>query len=268
MFLLTAIASIAAIQGAFAQYIGSGCNGCHQIGTGVVPGGCGNCHVSGGGGWSQWSEWAGCVAVFGLQSQTRYRTCIMTTCQGTSSEARPCTPNVQPTPAPAPPPPPAPPAQWTEWGPWGACSASCGGGIASRTRICNHGCTVNCHCPGPAVDTMPCNTQPCCEYSEWSTWSPCSVTCGMNGVTYRTRTCSCAQGCEALGPATEQSVCNAEVPCPTVYEPPPPPAPPVTSAPTTCVTCYIPVPSCITCVYYGTCCGYGRRKRQTDLLLE
>ncbi|KAK6045601.1 thrombospondin type 1 domain protein [Cooperia oncophora] len=191
-------------------------------------------------------------ASISAQSQTRYRTCSMATCVGTSSEARPCITYVQPQ-----------IAQWGEWGPWGACSASCGGGTCTRTRLCNNACTT-CQCVGAATQTMSCNTQPCCEYGPWSPWSPCSVTCGTNGVTYRTRQCSCPEGCE--GPANEQKVCNADQPCPPpLYEQQTPA--PIVSPPTFCITCYLPQPPCITCINYAPFVyGYGRRKRQAEKL--
>ncbi|VDN28474.1 unnamed protein product [Cylicostephanus goldi] len=121
---------------------------------------------------------------------------------GTWSEwTRPCTIIV-------PPPPPQP--QWSNWGPWSSCSASCGGGVSYRVRLCKDPC--NTCCVGVATESSTCNTQPCCEWSsvslelfynyiksddklfKWSPWSQCSVTCGTGGTTYRTRQCSCVEG--------------------------------------------------------------------------
>ncbi|VDP09199.1 unnamed protein product [Heligmosomoides polygyrus] len=187
-----------------------------EIGQGVLPGGCTNCAVVGE--WSEWSEWASCVVAFETRSQTRYRTCSTSTCPGGSStEARPCVSY-------------EPPAVWGEWGPWSGCSASCGGGTCTRQRLCNNGCS-SCQCVGAATETQTCNTQPCCEMGPWSAWSECSVTCGTNGITYRTRQCSCIEGC--VGATSEQMVCNAAVACVPVYEPPPPVQPPPL-----CITCY------------------------------
>lgn len=213
-----------------------------EIGQGVLPGGCTNCAVVGE--WSEWSEWASCVVAFETRSQTRYRTCSTSTCPGGSStEARPCVSY-------------EPPAVWGEWGPWSGCSASCGGGTCTRQRLCNNGCS-SCQCVGAATETQTCNTQPCCEMGPWSAWSECSVTCGTNGITYRTRQCSCIEGC--VGATSEQMVCNAAVACVPVYEPPPPVQPPPL-----CITCYLPQPPCVLCAPYAQW-YYGRKKRQAKL---
>ncbi|VDK52412.1 unnamed protein product, partial [Cylicostephanus goldi] len=177
------------------------------IGTGVVPIGCGPaCEI---GTWSEWSEWTTCTTALTVTSQSRFRTCSMTSCAGGSySEARPCTIMV---------PPPALQPQWSNWGPWSSCSASCGGGVSYRVRLCKDPC--NTCCVGVATESSTCNTQPCCEWSSWSPWSQCSVTCGTGGTTYRTRQCSCVEGC--AGPSQEQISCDADIPCPEI----PPPMP-------------------------------------------
>jgi len=51
--------------------------------------------------------------------------------------------------------------KFTEWSPWGACSKSCGGGDATRSRLCMGGGP----CTGPEVETKEnvCNLQKCFE---------------------------------------------------------------------------------------------------------
>ena len=52
---------------------------------------------------------------------------------------------------------------WSEWSDWGKCSASCDGGIQSRTRQCNRleGDEAEGDCPGSATDEQLCNKQSC-----------------------------------------------------------------------------------------------------------
>ncbi|CAJ0595892.1 unnamed protein product [Cylicocyclus nassatus] len=159
-------------------------------------------------------------------------------------------------------PPPPPQPQWSEWGPWSGCSASCGGGVSHRVRLCKDPC--NTCCVGVATESSTCNTQPCCEWSSWSPWSECSVTCGSGGTTYRTRQCNCVEGC--AGPSHEQISCAAGIPCPEIHPPmpvlPPPPPPPTPS--TICISCYLPTPPCLLCSVYTT--GWSRSRLYAKLL--
>lgn len=83
----------------------------------------------------------------------------------------------------------------TPWGPWSECSSSCGPGFEVRSRrfedrLGNKKCpfvelTERRRCSLPAcVDTVP--VDPSCRLTEWSDWSPCSVSCGT-GRKFRTR---------------------------------------------------------------------------------
>ncbi len=52
---------------------------------------------------------------------------------------------------------------WGPWSPWATCSATCGGGVKSRTRECNspqpqHGGNK---CIGEAHDSDSCNKKEC-----------------------------------------------------------------------------------------------------------
>jgi hypothetical protein len=78
----------------------------------------------------------------------------------------------------------------SEWSTLSACSASCGGGNATRSRTVLIDLSGNTACP-VLTDAVLCNVQPCgdfstCTFSDWSAWSNCSVTCG-NGTAYRAR---------------------------------------------------------------------------------
>jgi len=83
---------------------------------------------------------------------------------------------------------------WTEYTEWTECSASCGGGIQSRTRSCDNPPPAfgGAPCAGDAMDTQQCNTDPCPVDGGWSSfgeWSECSNDCG-GGQEVRERTCT------------------------------------------------------------------------------
>ncbi|XP_051166225.1 spondin-1 [Leptopilina boulardi] len=85
----------------------------------------------------------------------------------------------------------------SKWTDWSECSASCGPGLTMRTRKliyrnnrkkCNHISLIEkskCMKPNCASGTEE-KLDPKCPLSDWSTWSPCSVTCGK-GVKMRMR---------------------------------------------------------------------------------
>ncbi|KAK0403332.1 hypothetical protein QR680_016865 [Steinernema hermaphroditum] len=215
------------------------------IGGGVVP--CPVCQDPPMGQWSQWSEWSLCSQQYGAYSQSRSRTCSSTQCPGGDSEqARACTPQQQP-------------PEWSQWGAWSQCSASCGGGFCSRQRICNSQCNV-CACAGASTEQIPCNTQACSCWSEWSAWSGCSITCGLGGFRSRTRQCKCAQ-CPQGEPSSQQEPCDGPTPCP--YQPPPACDACQQTPPPPCQTCQVPqIQPCQTCGQYPPpCVTCGRKKR-------
>nr|XP_033334229.1 spondin-1 isoform X2 [Megalopta genalis] len=86
----------------------------------------------------------------------------------------------------------------TEWSKWSPCSSSCGVGVSMRTRRFKDRMGRK-RCPHVSiVDKMKCMMPACedgegeeqvdaaCQVTEWSNWSPCSVSCGK-GTTLRSR---------------------------------------------------------------------------------
>ena len=68
----------------------------------------------------------------------------------------------------------------TEWSDWSECSVSCGGGIRFKRRECVYpksGAVTN-DCLEVLEKQESCNENPCPEYSEWSDWTQCTVSCG------------------------------------------------------------------------------------------
>uniref|UniRef100_A0A6Q2Z2K9 Thrombospondin-2 n=1 Tax=Esox lucius TaxID=8010 RepID=A0A6Q2Z2K9_ESOLU len=111
------------------------------------------------GGWSLWSPWSSCSVTCGEGQITRIRHCNAPTpqlggkdCEGQGRETQRC--EAKPCPI---------DGRWGPWSPWAICSASCGGGVRGRTRVCNspepqYG---GKKCPGEAIDSNACNKQDC-----------------------------------------------------------------------------------------------------------
>ncbi|VDI80490.1 netrin receptor unc-5 [Mytilus galloprovincialis] len=86
---------------------------------------------------------------------------------------------------------------WGEWSVWGLCSASCGHATQHRQRLCNSPIPSagGSDCNGMANQANNCSILKCPvdgDWSEWSSWNPCSATCN-GGIQGRTRQCNAPQ---------------------------------------------------------------------------
>ena len=128
--------------------------------------------------WSSWRGWGACTVSCGLGVKARIRKCIDGVpekggCQGSYEDTEGC--NSQTCPA------------WTQWQPWSMCTATCGGGLQRRARYCRNG-KAGTDCPGKASEERSCQTDKCPRWTNWSTWTECTKTCG-GGVKHITREC-------------------------------------------------------------------------------
>lgn len=117
----------------------------------------------------------------------------------------------------------APLGQWGVWSLWSQCTASCGGGFQVRTRLCS----VPNRCgTGDPTERQLCNSQACLpngqpsrttnepQWSDWTPWNQCSVSCG-GGSQARYRRCQTPQNTIAFscpGKTMDIRHCD-ELPC-------------------------------------------------------
>lgn len=149
--------------------------------------------------WGNWLEWTACTLTCGGGTHSRTRPCVSGNCPlGSGSETRQC--NVLPCQT---------ISFWSEWGQYSACTATCGAGTRTKTRVC----IGSRNCPGFDTDTTSCVITQCVgTWGIWSSYSICNRECG-GGTRVRTRVCSRPGTCSGNG--VETSNCN-EQPC-TVY---------------------------------------------------
>lgn len=83
---------------------------------------------------------------------------------------------------------------WTH-GPFGPCSASCGGGIQSRSVTCNSRNTLRkvdknlCEGQNKPTETQQCALESCPPNWSEGDWSRCNAPCGENGNQIRSVQC-------------------------------------------------------------------------------
>ncbi|XP_031691030.1 thrombospondin-2-like isoform X1 [Oncorhynchus kisutch] len=109
--------------------------------------------------WSLWSPWSSCSVTCGEGQITRIRHCNAPTpqlggkdCEGQGRETQRC--EAKPCPI---------DGGWGPWSPWAICSATCGGGVKGRTRVCNspEPQYKGKKCPGETNDSNACNKKDC-----------------------------------------------------------------------------------------------------------
>nr|XP_040023734.1 SCO-spondin [Gasterosteus aculeatus aculeatus] len=97
------------------------------------------------------------------------------------------------------------------WSPWSSCSASCGHGQMTRTRLCQD--TEGSPSCADTTQRESCDLPSCpagCLLNEWSSWTECSATCG-GGLTVRNKTVLREPepgGAACVGPVEQHTVCN------------------------------------------------------------
>ncbi|XP_019617100.1 PREDICTED: SCO-spondin-like [Branchiostoma belcheri] len=190
------------------QHGGTNCTGSSaDIQSCAVP----PCAVNGN--WSQWSSWSACDVTCGFGSQWRNRSCDNPppqhggeNCTGSSADLQICEG-----------PPCAVNGNWSQWSSWSTCDVTCGFGSQARNRSCDnpppqHG---GDNCTGSSVEVQTCEETPCAvdgNWSVWSSWSTCDVSCGVG---YKTRNRSCNNpaplygGADCNGTSNDIQLCDS-----------------------------------------------------------
>jgi len=164
-----------------------------------------------------WGPYSECAATCGAGNRTRYRDVLVPPMYGgrecdetvmyDACDAGPCPVH----------------CEMSEWSVWGGCSRSCYNGHGShprRTRsrsIITHPQHGGFACP-VEEDEESCSSQPCpvdCVQSAWSSWGPCSATCGFTGnrSKHRKTLVSAAHGGASCGLDQDWEDCG-KVECP------------------------------------------------------
>ncbi|KAK3095541.1 hypothetical protein FSP39_015906, partial [Pinctada imbricata] len=167
------------------------------------------------GGWSDWGSWGSCSLTCGGGTRSRDRTCTNptpigtgSTCSGDSTSTESC--NTQNCPI---------DGNWGSWGSYGSCTLTCGGGLMTRSRVCDNPAPQYSgqDCVGSSTSQDNCNTHNCPidgAWATWGAWQTCSVSCG-GGTQYKYRTCTDPApqygGNDCVGVDNTNQDCNTQV---------------------------------------------------------
>eukprot|EP00929_Paragymnodinium_shiwhaense_P017133 TRINITY_DN1260_c0_g1_i1.p1 TRINITY_DN1260_c0_g1~~TRINITY_DN1260_c0_g1_i1.p1 ORF type:complete len:1536 (+),score=290.62 TRINITY_DN1260_c0_g1_i1:141-4748(+) len=124
--------------------------------------------------WGKWSDWSECLSPYGQRTKSRKVKELPKlggmSCEGEASITEPCQQPEM-----------AKDCVLSDWSQFGECSADCGGGLQSRTRVVTepsqHG---GMPCTGSLEELLVCNTQECkredkdCTMSDWGAWTTCN----------------------------------------------------------------------------------------------
>eukprot|EP01004_Peranema_trichophorum_P002386 NODE_144_length_3469_cov_340.552002_g122_i1.p1 GENE.NODE_144_length_3469_cov_340.552002_g122_i1~~NODE_144_length_3469_cov_340.552002_g122_i1.p1 ORF type:complete len:1105 (-),score=461.08 NODE_144_length_3469_cov_340.552002_g122_i1:155-2980(-) len=156
-----------------------------------------------------WGAWSACSATCGAGLQTRARRiAIAGVGCGATQETQACT--IKPC---------SVDCSMSNWGEWSQCNKQCGGGVQQRIRTIYQAASNGGVACQNTIEERSCNTNACskdCVMSEWTSWAQCSATCGMFGMTRRTRTIvsSPSAGGVACGATEETKTCDNLPACP------------------------------------------------------
>ncbi|XP_060071882.1 semaphorin-5A-like [Ylistrum balloti] len=114
---------------------------------------------------------------------------------------------------------------WSVWSSWSSCQQMvndpAAGRCLCRTRSCDNPKPLygGSDCPGQNVEVVNCTMHG--QWTDWTEWSVCSITCGFNGTRTRQRYCSNPPpkygGNLCMGHTTDEGYCPGNPSCP---EPP------------------------------------------------
>ncbi|XP_070563732.1 A disintegrin and metalloproteinase with thrombospondin motifs adt-1-like [Ptychodera flava] len=169
-----------------AMYGGRDC-----VGNGTMTAECYVQRCDDDGSWSDWTEWSECSKSCEVGTQYRNRTCDDPAptppdgeyCRGPGIETRQCNIHICPV-----------HGGYSKWSPWTECPVTCGGDTVTRFRTCTNPPPLfnGNDCDGSPTDEKDCSTNGCPvngAWTQWSSWSECSVMCG-GGNSTRERTCT------------------------------------------------------------------------------